>query len=126
MRKIAIIIAVLALLPVFACAQTVSTDPVTITWSGESLIHEVAIQNGTDEIISLGIVPIKELYIDLKPLNHYGAFVILVRGVNEVNGIPYYSEWIRSDVDEDVIIIDGVAQTIILVNVAKPTMLRIK
>ena len=126
MKKAILIIAVLALLPVFACAQTVETGPVTISWGGEESNHQVAIQQGTEEIIILDETDILEHYIDLQSLGHYGAFVVLVRSLIEVDGTPYYSDWLRSDIEGDVIMIDGEAQLFMLVSIAKPTGLRIK
>jgi hypothetical protein len=128
-KKAIILIAVLTFVSVFACAQTVSTDPVTIGWDGEASSHEIAVQSGTDDIIILDETTVLEYYIDLQSLGHYGSFIILVRGVEEVDGYYDYSDWIRSDVEEDVIMIDGVAQTITLISIkpaAMPTMLRIK
>lgn len=125
MKRI-IIFLLLALLPLLACAQTVSTEPITVEWDGSAENHEVAIQSGDSDIISLGTTTVTEYYIDLQTVGYYGSFVILVRGFETNEGINYYSEWIRSDREGDVIIVDGVAQTILYISVEKPTMLRIR
>ena len=124
-----LLLTVLVLLPVLACSHTVSLDPVDIEWDGTASNHQVAVQDGLKEIIILGETDVLEYHIDLQSLGHYGSFVILVRSFEEEGEYRDYSEWIRSDIDEDVITIDGVAQTIVLISIkpaAKPTMIRIK
>ena len=128
MKKI-ILLAVLVLLPVLACSQAVASSPVTIEWDGGSSMHEIAIQKGLEDIIIIGETPDHEYLVNLQQLNIYGVYTVLVRGVEEESGYFNYSDWIRSDNEEDVILIDGVAQVFQIVSIKtaiKPDMLRIK
>lgn len=128
MKRI-IILLTLVVLPVLACSQTITTSPITIEWDGAAEIHEVGVQQGTDDIIILGDTAEMEYYINLQSKEIYGSFVVLVRGVSEESGYYDYSEWIRSDTEEDVILIDGEYQTFMYISIKpaiKPEMLRIK
>lgn len=129
MMKRILLLLTLVVLPVLACSQTVTTSPVTIEWDGESELHEVGVQQGTEDIIILGGTTELEYYIDLQSHEIYGTYVVLVRGVSEESGYYDYSEWARSDSEEDVIQIDGEYQTFMYISIkpaSKPAMLRIK
>jgi hypothetical protein len=121
-----IILIVLVILPVMACAQTVSTEPITIEWDSVTQDHEVAIQSGTGDIILLGETAANEYYIDLQSSGHYGVYTILIRGFVIFKDDRYYTEWSRSDSTDDVIMVDGVPQTVTYISIEKPKMLRIK
>ena len=128
MKRILILTA-LVLLPVLACSQTVVNSPQTIEWDGESSLHEIGIQSGIEDVIILGQTSDMEYLIDLQPLDYYGLFTILVRGVEEESGYFDYSDWIRSDTDEDVIMLDGEPQLFQIVSIkpaVKPAMIRIR
>lgn len=124
-----ILLAVLVILPVLACSQTVLTEPTTIEWDGTASLHEVAIQRGIEDIVILGQTDTLEYFIDLQVLGYYGTFTILVRGIEEESGYYDYSEWIRSDSDDDVILIDDTPQTFTYISIKpaeKPSLLRIR
>jgi len=124
-----ILIAMLVSLPVLACSQTVATEPIDIEWDGEASSHEIAIQYGTEDIIILGSTTSMEYFIDLQSSGYYGNFVILVRGFEELDGYYDYSDWIRSDNEADVIMVDGIAQTFTYISIkpaVKPAMLRLR
>jgi hypothetical protein len=125
-KRILLLTVLAFILPVLACSQTVATDPITVEWDGSAANNEIAIQSGDSDIISLGTTTANEYYIDLQSSGYYGTFVIMVRGYEINDGINYYSDWCRSDVDEDVIMIDGVAQTILYISVETPSSIRTK
>ena len=129
MRKVFVVL-LFVLLPVLACSQTRVDSPQTVEWDGESSSHEVGIQTALDDVIILGETTDLEYYIDLDALGYFGEYVIMVRGVEFTAPDMYdYSEWIRSDTEADVIMIDGVAQTFTMINkklAVKPAMIRLK
>ena len=128
MKKIFILL-ILCFIPFLACSQTVTTEPITIEWDGEASSHEIGIQSGAEDIIVIGTTTAMEYFIDLQTSGYYGNYVILVRGVEEIDGYFDYSDWIRSDTEEDVILIDGVYQTFSYISIkpaVKPAMIRVK
>lgn len=130
MKKILVIL-VLAILPVLACSQAREESPVTIEWNGNSSQYQIGIQEqGSGYIDILETVNQKQYSIDLMSINKYGLFVVMVRGVEFTEPDMYsYSDWIRSDIDEDVIMVDGEPYTfyIMLAKEAEKTQaIRIK
>jgi len=130
MKRIALVIVLAFMVSVLACSQDRFDSPQTIEWDGESSSHEVAIQMGVDDIIILGETSELEYIVDLSALELYGVYAVLVRAVEFTEPDMFdYSDWIRSDSDEDVIMIDGVSQTFLIESrkpAVKPSMLRIR
>ena len=129
MRKVFVVL-LFVLLPVLACSQTRVDSPQTVEWDGDSSSHEVGIQTALGDVIILGVTIDHEYYVDLNELGLFGEYTVLVRGVEFTAPDMYdYSEWIRSDTEADVIMIDGVAQTFTMINkklAVKPAMIRLK
>jgi len=129
MKRILLLTA-LVLLPVLACSQNRVDSPQTVTWNGESDLHEIGIQMGLDEIIILGDTADLEYLVDLQGLEIYGSFAILVRGKTFTEPDMWtVSEWLRSDIEGDVITIDGIPQTFKIdsaLPAIKPAIIRIR
>ena len=128
MKKFLILL-ILCALPVIACSQQRVEGSQTIAWQGDSSIHEIAIQADGGEIIKLGQTASLQYEIDLEALGHHGVFTILIRAVEFTAPDMYdYTEWIRSDNEADVIMVDGVYMTFQMENrkmAIMPTLMRI-